>query len=203
MRTKFWFTQLLLISCLLKVSSVSAIMIDFVPASSSVEQGASLNVDIVISDLASAGEIVSAYDLNVSYDSSYLSATDVTFGNYLDDLFFPGFTLQDSSLTTPGLINLSELSLLSDAELAAQQPDSFTLATLTFEALAIGTSALIFEPDPFFGIDVKGNFFEVLALDAGTGSVTVTGPVGVPEPSSLLLFALAFLFPGFFRRTNK
>ncbi len=201
---KFWFFQLLLISCLFKVSSASAIMIDFLPTSSSVEVGAAFEVDVVISDLAAAGEIVSAYDLNVSYDATNLLATGVTFGSYLDDPFFPGFTLQDSVLTTAGLVNFSELSFLSDAELAAQQPDSFTLATLSFEALSVGSSSLLFVPDPFFGIDIKGNLFSVLPVTTGTVSVMVNAPaVAIPEPSSLALFALSFLFIGMSRRTTK
>lgn len=199
MKIRFWFFQLLLISCLLKVSLASAIMIDFMPTHSSVEVGTAFEVDVVISDLFAAGEIVSAYDLTVLYDASNILATDVTFGSYLDDLLFPGFTLQDSLLTTAGQVNFAELSFLSDAELAAQQPDSFTLATLSFEALSHGSSLLLFESDPLFGIDIKGNLFNVLPVTAGIGSVTVA----IPEPSSLSLFALAFLFIGMSRRSSK
>ena len=73
---------MILTSVIMALSVVSsghafAAAIGFAPASQTAGVGDSLSVDIVISDLA--GEIVSAYDLDVTYDASVLSATAVSF----------------------------------------------------------------------------------------------------------------------------
>lgn len=171
---------------LMWVSPVIAISLDIEPSMQTVGLG-SFNVDVVISGLNAAGEIVSAFDLDVAYDDSMLSATDVTFGSFLGDpLAFEAFTNVD--LTTPGIVDFAELSLLFDFELASIQPDTFTLATLTFEATAFGTSSLIFS-DGFD--DIKGrsifdgsNFIPAILQIDSVGTANVSA---VPEPGTILL----------------
>lgn len=155
-----------------------AISLSFVPPSQEVLVGDLVTVDVVASGLEAVvpEEIVSAYDLDVSYDPGILQALSVTFGSLL------GFSLQNFDLSVPGVVDVAELSLESDTVLAALQPDSFILATLSFNAVGIGTSALEFVPDLIFGIDVKGRDAQVLSLTASSGSATV-----VPEPGTLSL----------------
>jgi hypothetical protein len=99
---------------LLLAGVAPAATIGFVPSDSTVLVGDTITVDIVLSDLA--GEVVSAYDLDVIYDASVVSATGVSFSGMLGDpLFFEAF--QDSDLSVAGLVDLAELSLLSDAAL--------------------------------------------------------------------------------------
>ena len=168
--------------CLMPLSA-GAISIDFSPVSQTVGPADTVLVDIVISDLA--GEIVSAYDLDVTFDPTILSATDVSFGSFLgDEAFFEVFSHFD--LSAAGVVDFAQLSLLSDLDLALQQPDAFVLATLEFEAIGLGTSALDFVFDVFN--DLKGTGAQVLNVTAGSGSVT--GTVVVPEPHAALLFAL-------------
>jgi hypothetical protein len=158
---------------LLWVCPAMAISLGFVPSNQSVGLGA-FDVDVVISDLGA--EIVSAFDLDVTYDATILSATNVTFGTFLGG---PFLSFQDTILTS-GVVDFAELSLLSDADLDALQPDNFTLATLTFEAIAVGESSLIFSD----GVDdIKGRNFAALSIESvGIGSVSA-----VPEPATILL----------------
>ena len=170
----------LLAFCVLSwVPSAHAISLDFVPASQTVGIGDLLTVDVVISGLNAAGEIVSTYDLDVNYDPNILSATGVAFGGFLGNPFFFE-VLQGSNISVPGVVDFAELSLLSDAELQPLQQDTFTLARLSFDAVGLGTSPMSFFFDPFN--DVKGLNGQVLTLTAGDGNVNV-----VPEPGTFLL----------------
>lgn len=163
--------------------SSHAISIGFSPFSQDVAAGGSLQVDIVISDLG--GEIVSAFDLDMIYDPSILSATGVSFGDILNG-GDPFFSFQDSDISTPGLVDLAELSLLSDIDLGAIQPDSFILATLSFDTLSPGASSLNFVFNSFN--DVKGANAQVLPLVVGAGNVTVVA--SVPEAGASLLLGV-------------
>jgi hypothetical protein len=143
-------------------------------------------VDIVVAGLEASDpdEIVSAFDLDVSYDPAIVVATGVTFYTSLGgpEEWFYGAVLE------VGLVDLWEVSLLSDVELQGLQGDSVVLASLTFVALAAGTTAIAFVPDLVFGIDVKGLNAEILALEASEGSITVEGSQ-IPEPGTALLLA--------------
>ena len=77
----------------------------------------------------------------------------------------PFFSLRDVDLSVAGVVDLAELSFWFDWELPSFQGDSVLLATLSFEALAVGASQLSLLPDPVFGIDVKGTNAEILQLD--------------------------------------
>ena len=167
----------------------SAITINIVPDSQTVQVGDAFNLDVVVSGLSSANEIVSAYDLDISYDTSILNATAVSFGSYLDSPLYP--SIQDSVL--PGTVNIAELSFLFDDELALQQTDSFTLATLSFDALMAGVSAIAFVADPVYGIDVKGRNAQILPLGVNNATVTVNSIINVPEPNTLALMLIALV----------
>jgi hypothetical protein len=184
--------------CFISATPALAISIDFDPIDSNVLVGDAFDVDVVVSGLEASGldEIVSAYDLFIGYDDAVVSATAVSFGTYLDDMLFPGFTLQAEDLQTAGQINISETSLLTDDFLALQQPDSFTLATLSFTALSAGISDLLFDLHPLLGInnDVKGRNGALIPVTMGTGSISVAiKPISVPEPASLALLLAGLL----------
>ena len=181
------FNILVGIFCFMWTTPALAISIGIDPGSQTVSVGNSLSVDVVISGLEAGGldEIVSAFDLDVTYDSTILFASGVTFGAYLGDpSLFEALT--DFDLSTAGVIDLAELSLLDDATLAALQPDTFTLVTLYFDAIGYGTSPLGFVFDDFN--DVKGLNAQVLSLDINSGRVDVAG-VAVPEPGTILLLS--------------
>ncbi len=162
---------------LLGPSLAGAVSVTFNPVSQTVEQDETVLVDVVVSDLvAGSAPSVSSFDFEVAYDPSVLTATGVTFGGALGDGFLTSF--QGVDLTGAGLVDFAELSFLSDF---SSQLDSFTLATLAFDAVASGTSAFSFTQSLLgdaFGGDLNHT--------SGTGSVTVDEPV-VTAP--LLSFA--------------
>ena len=198
-----WICYLIFILGSMYMGASSATLLSFSPSTNTVNVGDTFDVDVVISDLyATDGsrEIVSAFDLDVLYDSAVLNATGVIFGtslglNVSDDPFdFFADALVASDLS-PGRVDLAELSYLFNSELLALQPnDSFTLATLSFDAIGLGISSLTFDPIEFPGVDVKGyDPFSPFDLSNSTGQGTVTV---VPVPGALFLMITGLLSLG-------
>lgn len=165
------------------VAPAQAVTIDFVPDSPSVLLGMPLDVDVVISGLSDlAPPSLGAFDLNVSFDDTILSLSSVEFGDLLGDV--SAFEAIAGSGPIVGGVNLFEISLLLDFELDALQPASFSLATLSFDAIGEGTSALALIP-----VQLGDGLGDPLAGSAASGSVRVVpGDGSVPEPSSVFLF---------------
>jgi hypothetical protein len=174
----------------------SAVSLNFSPSTTTVNVGDSFDIAVVISDLYAADnsrEIVSAFDLDVLYDPAVLNATGITFGLSLGDEFF--FEVFNDAIFSPGRIDFAALSLLDVADLLVLQPDdSFTLATLSFDAIGLGISSLTFDPVEFPGVDVKGyDPFTPFDLSASTGQGSVTV---VPVPGALILMISGLLSLG-------
>jgi hypothetical protein len=187
----------------LRANTTLAVSIDFEPASQTVNLGTMFDVDVVVSGLTGAGEIISAFDLDVSYDTAFLSATGVSFGIGLGNPNDPIETLTDFDVAIPGVIDFSEISFLSDSNLDALQGDSFTLATLSFGAIGSGTSLLKFDFTPeIMGVPLNsliGKGAATLALEIGDGNVNVA----VPEPASMLLVGSCLIGLASFRKKFK
>jgi hypothetical protein len=180
------------LAALVTAAPAHAVTISFDPSSTIVDVGDLVNIDVVISGLDASEDIVSAYDLDVTYNSSIVNATGVDFGPFLGG---PGFVLEDFILSS-GRIDFAAESLLTDQQLAALQPDSFVLATLSFIALTPGTTALNFDPVAPPGILIVsfGGFpIDPATIIAGTGEIVVRGPVQTPEPSTLWLGLVGLL----------
>jgi len=187
---------------LISVSSAQAISLSFVPDSSTVTQGGSVNVDLVVSDLGHfTDNSLSAYDLDVTFDSTLLTFNGITFGTGLD-IWGLGGNITDVDSSTPGLIDFYEISFDFEEDLNDYQEGSFTLATLSFTAstTSTGTSALLFS--------------DVMLSDAGWSSLTAdtinSGSIEVasasspvPEPATVLLLASGLLGMGFLKRRQE
>jgi hypothetical protein len=177
MKKLIWLSMLIGVLELAQVASAQPFSLSFVPASQVIGVGQPVTVDIFISGLgAGSPPSVGTFDLDVSFDPATLSPTGVTFGPFLGNPSDPAETITDFNFL-PGVVDLAELSFLAPTELDALQPASFSLATLSFDALAKGTSPLTFS--------------QVIVDDAFGGKLTidpVSGQVTVPEPSSLLVF---------------
>ena len=149
-------------------ASASPIALSF-DAPATVVANQLFDVDLNIGGLTT--QDLAGFDIDVLFDPSLLAATSYMLGVELADPFLGPLDLSLGS-TGPGVFNLRELATLFDF---SAQPDSFTLATLSFEALATG------------------------AVDLSFGFVDLTGPLGevlsVPSPGTgLLLLAAAFGF---------
>jgi hypothetical protein len=92
-------------------------------------------------------------------------------------------------------LNLFELSLDLASDLDTLQSGSFTLATLTFDTMAQGTSILNINVNALG--DANG---DSLVVDVNTSSITV-----VPEPNAWFLFlsGLTSLFISNWRRKKS
>jgi hypothetical protein len=210
MKKRAWYVLLSVLFCFGTVSKAGAISISIIPSSQTVAVGDAFSVDISVAGLAQAGEIVSAYDLFIGYDSNVLSITDVMFGPYLSS----SFQIAEPPDGQLNILELYELSLLSDAELAELQNEvagDLVLATLYFRALAVSQSSdLTFEPHSIFNNnDVKGladinGVPQVLDIVGFNATITVAEAAQpVPEPATLLLLGTGVLLPGTLLRYKR
>jgi hypothetical protein len=151
-------------------------------------------VALDISGLTPGTTALSTFDVNVGFNSSVVNFASAAYGDPIlgDQLNFNGLAFQ---ATAPGVgtTELFELSLDDPSTLLSSQPASFTLATLTFDAVGTGTSALGLSVHALG--DQNGNS---LSATLQNGSITVTGAAGqVPEiDASSAAGALTLLLGG-------
>ncbi len=185
-----YFTRFIFGAILLSVSATSqaALVLGFSPSSQTVSVGSSLGVDLTISGLGNfAPDSLGAFDVDVLFDNSILGFTGAIYGDPVLgdqlDLFSLGSFTGTTHTPGAGAVNLFQLSFDTVSDLDTMQADSFTLATLTFDALAIGSSSL--------------NFGSITLSDAIGGALTANTAPGqvnvVPIPAAIWLFGTALL----------
>lgn len=134
-------------------------------------------VDVVVDNLG--GNIVAAYDLDVSFDTSVLTFSSLTFGSGLGDEAFLEVINDLLQPVVGGLVDFAAVSLLSDSDLLTLQGgSSVTLATLQFAGSDFSSLAFANWGTGLPTNDVKG-----------AGNQVIIGQV--PEPASLALVGIA------------
>jgi hypothetical protein len=130
------------------------------PHSSVIKPGQNYYLDVNVSGLQSGGTnaLLGAFTMDVHFDPNLLQFLPISssFGSALGDIGL-GEALVGGSLTSPGIFNFFEVSLLEDSlgncifcigpYLADLQSDSFNLATLAFYS---PSDAIISEPTTTF-----------------------------------------------------
>ena len=151
------------------------------PASQTGTVGDSFSVDLVISDLGDGVDpSLGAFFTEFLFDDSILVFDSVSYGLFLGDTDPLAFETDIVTTSGFGFVSLDEFSFLFDFELDALQPASFILATLLFDGVGNGTTAL-----GFGFIDLSDAIGFSLTPALVGASVTVT----VPEPGTFLLLA--------------
>jgi len=169
-------------------STAGAIEIFVAPSSQDVLLGDPVSVDIVITGLgAGAAPSVGAWDLDVDFDTSLLSASSISAGPIGGlDLGIVGSVFGPPIGSGP--INMSEISLEDPALLDLLQLDTFTLFTLTFNTVAAGTSAVSITLN-----DLGDSLGAPLQATTTGGSITINAPGVLSEPAPLALLAMGLL----------
>ncbi len=145
----------------------------------------SLDVELIVSGLTEANApSLSAYDIDILFDSAHLQLAATELGNQLD-VYGLGENISSVQLMQPGRVNVYELSLDWAEDLNSLQAANFSLASLHFDILKNGSSALQIIINEL--VDGEGN---ILHADSLTSSVTT---VPLPGGIYLMLTAVAFL----------
>lgn len=156
--------------------------INVVPANQTFSVGDSFTADIVVSDLNASNEIVSAFDLDISYDAAIMDVTGVLFDTSL------GFSIQDDILSS-GLVELAEISLELDSALDTLQGDSIKLASLFFDAVSEGVGNI-----SFLQADLVGRNGQGITSGGTIGSASVTVSNTVPNAGTLMLMMTGMIW---------
>ena len=165
--------------------TAGAIDLKFIPSSSSVVIGNSLDVAIAISGLGvNAAPSLGAFSFDVTFANSFLQYKNTIFG---DQLSLNGVAPVLRSATDNGTsIFLEESSNNTPTELDTLQAGEFTLATLTFQAIELGNILLNFS-NVTLG-DANGN---PLTANLFGGSIgVIPASTTVPEPSLVVAVLL-------------
>ncbi|MEM8512037.1 hypothetical protein RCH14_001337 [Massilia sp. MP_M2] len=154
--------------------------------------GSTVTYNIAIDDIAD----LYSYQFSINYDARYLRALNVTEGAFLGTA---GNTISGVLGMETGFIDFVYGSLLGPIPGAS---GSGLLASITFEAIGAGTSALSFA-DVIF-LDSVGDDIAGLTALSGQGVVLADpgGPVDVPEPASVLLFGAGLAGAAALRRRS-
>lgn len=176
------YTAILSIAMAAAPNAARAVSLTLDPLSQDVSAGSLFSLTVGIQGLGDfAAPSLGTFDLDVNFDPALVRFESITFGDpTLGDLLGPVTpSVTGSGLNGPGdALNLFSVSLDTPAELNASQPSEFTLASLWFTALAVGSGG--FTIDNVILGDADGS---PLTLDGTRGAEVNITARAVPEGS--------------------
>lgn len=182
-----------LLFCTLCTSALAVPQLELNPLQSSVTFGSTVGVELRIGGLDDAIAL-SAFDVQIFFDPAVLAYVDSAFGDQLD-LF--GLGDVRGAETGDASLNVWEISLDSPGDLLNGQADAFTLATLNFQAVGKGFSALTLSLNAM--ADADGNS---LPAQLGEAGVSVSA-VPLPAVGYSLVALLGLPLAGRRRRFSR
>lgn len=179
---------LLVLTITLSRGALAAPILSFNNAEADIQEtyqvGETILMDLWISDLApSAGEALGGFDLAMSYDGAVTDYQTSVFGEELNNYDF--FALEADELGS-NAVRHAGVSLSFDL---SNQMSSFKLFTLEFMAAQVGESVLAL--DQVLLSDAFG--FEIVEPQTFSATITVEGPITVPEPGTLALMVTGLM----------
>jgi hypothetical protein len=185
---------LLLCMCLIPAGTAGAVGLAFDTNAVSVSPGGDFSLTLKatgIDPLSGIGD----FDIDVLYDTGQVGFKGYTLGLGLGDIGLGEALDLSNGIGVPngasGRVDLSELSLLTSAELLALQGTTLDLAVLEFHCLAPGVSLIGFDTDPgrnpLFTEKVGDVYGGLSGVVLGNPVTVNQGGAPVPEPGTMLL----------------
>lgn len=179
-------------ACLLFASANAiAVELSLLPSSVDVTVGDSFSIELNVSNLGDfASPSLGSYYARIDFDEAILGLGSVGISNFLGD---PADPFETSVSLTPGsdYVGIDVFSFLLEPELDMLQPSGFTLATLHFTAVAVGTSSVSIDPD---SLDLGSAAGVALVPTATNASLVTVSARPAPLPPTVLLLAAGLPF---------
>lgn len=186
----------------LAASSALAIQLSLSPSTQDVTLGDAVTVDVDISGLGDfSPDSLGVFDIDILFDPTILNFDSVLFGDPVlgDQLDLFGFGSFTDVTSGAGAVNLFELSFDLASDLDSLQAGGFTLASLTFNTLGVGSGALDIQINGLG--DALGLPLTADTVSARVNVIDDSPPSPMPEPNVLWLLAVGLL--GLFMNNHR